>query len=67
MLDDVIGAEVANSVLPVTGSDSILVIRIHVNGSQMRGFNLWVTRDNVKKSVVINAILIAEELIKSYL
>ncbi len=61
------GSEFATPVTHATGSEKIFVSRIRRDMSHDSGINLWITADNVRKSAAFNTILIAEELIKSYL
>ncbi|PRP61167.1 aspartate-semialdehyde dehydrogenase, partial [Bacillus halotolerans] len=52
---------------PVTeasGKDAVYVGRIREDISCERGINLWVVADNVRKGAALNAIQIAEYLIK---
>lgn len=57
----------ATPVTHATGSESIFISRIRRDMSHENSINLWITADNVRKSAAFNTILIAEELIKSYL
>jgi len=61
------GTDLATPVTHATGSESIFISRIRRDMSHDNSVNLWVTADNVRKSAAFNTILIAEELIKSYL
>ncbi len=47
-----------------TGSDAVYVGRIREDFSHPKGLNLWVVSDNIRKGAALNAIQIAEELIK---
>ncbi len=67
LLDGAQGSEFATPVTHATGSEKIFISRIRRDMSHDSGINLWVTADNVRKSAAFNTILIAEELIKSYL
>lgn len=49
------------------GSDSVYVGRLRKDLSHDRGLNLWVVADNLRKGAALNAIQIAESLIKDYL
>ena len=52
---------------PVTegsGSDAVYVGRIREDLSHPLGLNLWVVADNIRKGAALNAVQIAEELIK---
>ena len=55
---------------PVTeasGQDPVFVGRIREDISHPRGLNLWVVADNVRKGAALNAVQIAEILIKDYI
>jgi aspartate-semialdehyde dehydrogenase len=55
---------------PVTeaaGNDPVYVGRIREDISHPRGLNLWIVADNVRKGAALNAVQIAEILIKDYL
>lgn len=67
LLDKVGEDGFATPVTHVTGSESIFVSRIRRDMSHDNSINLWVSADNVRKCAAFNTILIAEELIKSYL
>lgn len=47
--------------------DAVFVGRIREDISHPRGLDLWVVADNVRKGAALNAIQIAELLVKSYL
>lgn len=49
------------------GKDAVYVGRIREDISHPRGLNLWVVADNVRKGAALNAVQIAECLIKDYL
>ena len=51
----------------VTGQDAVFVSRIRVDPTVDNGLALWVVSDNLRKGAALNAIQIAEELIKSHL
>ncbi|MCX6012640.1 MAG: aspartate-semialdehyde dehydrogenase [Chloroflexi bacterium] len=53
--------------LLVIGQDDILVGRIRLDNSHPCGLLLWTAMDSIKRGLVINAIQIAEELIKTKL
>lgn len=67
LLDGESGGDFATPVTHATGKESIFVSRIRRDMSHDNSINLWITADNVRKSAAFNTILIAEELIKSYL
>jgi len=48
------------------GKDEVFVGRIRKDPSVKNGFWLWVVSDNLRKGAALNAIQIAEDLIKSY-
>jgi aspartate-semialdehyde dehydrogenase len=50
-----------------TGGDDVLVGRIREDESIKNGLNLWIVADNVRKGAALNAVQIAERLIKDYL
>lgn len=49
----------------VAGTDSVYVGRIREDESIPHGLNLWIVADNLRKGAALNAVQIAEELIKS--
>ena len=55
---------------PVTdgaGKDPVYVGRVREDCSHPRGLNLWVVADNIRKGAALNAVQIAELLVKSFL
>ena len=55
---------------PVTdgaGKDPVFVGRVREDCSHPRGLNLWVVADNIRKGAALNAVQIAELLVKSFL
>ena len=55
---------------PVThaaGKDPVYVGRIREDLSHPRGLNLWIVADNLRKGAALNAVQIAELLVKHYL
>ncbi len=48
----------------VVGKDMVYVSRIRQDHSQKNTINLWITADNLRKGAALNAVHIAEELIK---
>jgi len=50
--------------LQVAGKDDVYVGRIREDESIENGINLWVVSDNLRKGAALNAVQIAEELIK---
>lgn len=47
--------------------DSVFVSRIREDKSIANGLNLWIVSDNLRKGAALNAVQIAEELVKHYL
>ncbi|MFQ5682817.1 MAG: aspartate-semialdehyde dehydrogenase [Candidatus Binatia bacterium] len=60
-----------NSVYPMAvdavGQDATLVGRIREDDSVPNGINLWIVADNLRKGAALNAVQIAEILIRDYL
>ena len=55
---------------PVThaaGKDPVFVGRIREDISHPRGLDLWIVSDNIRKGAALNAVQIAELLVKDYL
>jgi aspartate-semialdehyde dehydrogenase len=50
--------------IDVSGKDDVLVGRIRRDSSVKNGLALWVSGDNIRKGAALNAIQIAEELIR---
>ena len=50
--------------LEITGKDEVCVGRIREDSSAPHCLNLWVVGDNIRKGAALNAIQIAEEIIK---
>jgi aspartate-semialdehyde dehydrogenase len=46
------------------GSDEVFVGRIHRDASHPNGLVLWIVADNLRKGAALNAVQIAEEMIK---
>ena len=51
----------------VTGQDSVFVSRIRTDPTTDNGLAMWVVSDNLRKGAALNAVQIAEELIKGYI
>ena len=47
-----------------SGKDEVFVGRIRKDSSHPRGLVLWIVADNLRKGAALNAVQIAEELIK---
>jgi len=67
----VVADEPENNVYPMpidaTGKDATYVGRIREDDSVTNGINLWVVADNLRKGAALNAVQIAEILIRDYL
>jgi aspartate-semialdehyde dehydrogenase len=63
--------EPENNVYPMpieaTGKDATYVGRIREDDSVTNGLNLWVVADNLRKGAALNAVQIAEILIRDYI
>jgi aspartate-semialdehyde dehydrogenase len=53
--------------IEVAGEDAVYVSRIRHDATVENGLNLWIVSDNLRKGAALNAVQIAEELVKSYL
>jgi len=53
--------------LEAAGKDDTFVGRIRVDDTVKYGLNMWVVADNIRKGAALNAVQIAESLIKKYL
>ncbi len=53
--------------LDATGKDATYVGRIREDRSVQNGINLWVVADNLRKGAALNAVQIAEILIRDYI
>jgi len=53
--------------IDATGGDDTLVGRIREDESIPNGINMWVVADNLRKGAALNAVQIAEILIKDYM
>ena len=49
------------------GEDAVYVSRIRKDPTIANALNLWVVSDNLRKGAALNAVQIAEELVRSYL
>jgi aspartate-semialdehyde dehydrogenase len=67
----IVADEPANDLYPLpieaTGKDAIYIGRIREDHSVQNGINLWVVADNLRKGAALNAVQIAEILIRDYL
>ena len=53
--------------LDAQGKDETFVGRIREDETIKNGLNLWIVSDNIRKGAALNAIQIAEEMIKQKL
>jgi len=53
--------------IDAVGIDATLVGRIREDDSIANGLNLWVVADNLRKGAALNAVQIAEILIRDYI
>jgi aspartate-semialdehyde dehydrogenase len=51
----------------IVGQDAVFVSRIRVDPTVDNGLSLWIVSDNLRKGAALNAVQIAEELIKGYI
>jgi aspartate-semialdehyde dehydrogenase len=51
----------------IAGEDSVYVSRLRQDHTVDNGLNFWCTADNLRKGAALNAVQIAERLIKDYL
>jgi len=57
----------ATAVTEGAGNDPVYVSRIREDISHLRGLDMWVVADNVRKGAALNSVQIAEILIKDHL
>lgn len=53
--------------IEVVGEDLVYVSRIRNDNSLKNGLNIWIVSDNLRKGAALNAVQIAEKLVKEYL
>jgi aspartate-semialdehyde dehydrogenase len=67
----IVSDETENNVYPLaieaTGKDATYVGRIREDDSVPNGLNLWVVADNLRKGAALNAVQIAEILVREYI
>jgi aspartate-semialdehyde dehydrogenase len=67
----IVADEPENNVYPMaidaTGKDATYVGRIREDESVANGLNMWVVADNLRKGAALNAVQIAEILVRDYL
>jgi aspartate-semialdehyde dehydrogenase len=52
--------------IEVAGEDNIFVGRIRQDSSVPHGLSLWIVADNLRKGAALNAVQIAEHLVKKF-
>lgn len=57
----------ATPVHDAAGKDEVYVGRVRKDISHEKGLNLWIVSDNLRKGAALNAVQIAEHLIKDYM
>jgi len=67
VVDERVSAGYPTPVTHASGKDPVYVGRIREDISHERGINLWIVADNLRKGAALNAVQIAELLVKSYL
>lgn len=67
VLDDRTDGGYPTAVTEAAGTDPVYVGRIREDISHVRGINLWVVADNVRKGAATNSVQIAECLVRDYL
>jgi len=53
--------------IDAVGTDATMVGRIREDDSVPNGINMWIVADNLRKGAALNAVQIAEILIRDYL
>ena len=67
ILADVPEENIYPMAIDATGKDAIYVGRIREDNSVANGLNLWIVADNLRKGAALNAVQIAEILIRDYI
>lgn len=52
--------------LESVGEDGVFISRLRADPTVKHGLSMWVVSDNLRKGAALNAVQIAEELIKNY-
>jgi aspartate-semialdehyde dehydrogenase len=58
------GKNVYPLAIEVTGKDETYVGRVREDASMENGIDLWIVSDNIRKGAALNAVQIAEHLIR---
>lgn len=67
VMDDPKKGQYPSPIPDCSGTDAVYIGRIRDDISHPLGLNLWVVADNIRKGAALNAIQIAELLIKDYI
>jgi len=67
ILDEQKAAGYPTPVTSAAGTDAVYVGRLREDISHPRGLNMWVVADNIRKGAALNAVQLAELLVKTYL
>jgi aspartate-semialdehyde dehydrogenase len=67
ILADVPGENIYPMAIDAVGKDATYVGRVREDASVANGLNLWVVADNLRKGAALNAVQIAEILIRDHI
>lgn len=67
LVDDMENLDYATAVTHASGKDDVFVSRLRDDVGQENGLAMWVVSDNLRKGAALNALQIAEILVKNYL
>lgn len=67
VVDERVAGGYPTPVSDAAGKDGVFVGRIREDISHPRGIDLWIVSDNIRKGAALNAVQIAELLVKTYL
>jgi len=67
LLDERKAGGYPTAVTEAAGKDPVFVGRIREDISHSNGLNLWIVADNIRKGAALNAVQIAEILVKNYI
>ena len=65
-IDDIAKNDYPTGLTDAVGQDPVYVGRIREDISHPMGLDLWVTADNVRKGAALNAVQIAQLLLRDY-
>lgn len=66
LLDERVDGGYATPVTEAVNADSVYVSRIREDISHASGLDLWIVADNVRKGAALNAVQIAERVVRDY-